>query len=184
MTLLNYSLTLVPGTNENVEDVQTMFEEVRSVVNDLDNSNIASDAAIAYSKIDVPSGAIDPLKLLFTPVYEVGGGFEPAVTAPADGLYLICFRGYANAAGAGSFADWWARCEIQVAGATRGYQDVYGYQEDVPGWAAGTPGTGFSITTVQTVASGEQIKGAFVSEVNAGATDMVLEVVRIGKKPF
>ena len=58
MSLLNYSVTLVAKSPENVNDIRTMFDEVRAVVNNLDNDNIAPDAGIDYSKLNVPGDTI------------------------------------------------------------------------------------------------------------------------------
>lgn len=55
MTLLNYSVELEPGVPENVNTVQTMFNEVRAIVNSLDSDNIDS---IDLDKINVPDNAI------------------------------------------------------------------------------------------------------------------------------
>ena len=53
MALLNYSTTLVGGSPENVNTITQLLEEARSSINSIHNAQIASDAAIAYSKLNL-----------------------------------------------------------------------------------------------------------------------------------
>lgn len=51
MPALNYSVSLAADTPEDINDVITRFNEIRAVVNALDNDNIAGGAGIEYSKL-------------------------------------------------------------------------------------------------------------------------------------
>jgi len=59
MTLLNYTTSLVAGTPEDINDVQSMFNQVAAVVNNLDNDNIAPLADIDYSKLDLTGQVVN-----------------------------------------------------------------------------------------------------------------------------
>lgn len=61
MTLLNYSVTLIAGANENINDVQTMFNEVRTILNgSIDSQNIAANAV---GSAELQDGAVTSAKL-------------------------------------------------------------------------------------------------------------------------
>lgn len=52
MTLLNYSLSLVGGGPENIADVQTLFNEVRAIINgQLTDNNVQAGAGIQHAKL-------------------------------------------------------------------------------------------------------------------------------------
>lgn len=51
MATLNYSVSLVAGANENVNHVQTMFNEAKASINSVTNAQIAAAAGIELTKL-------------------------------------------------------------------------------------------------------------------------------------
>jgi hypothetical protein len=53
MTVLDYTTSLVAGEPENVNDVVTMFNEVRAAVNNIDETNLSPSARLPYERLDL-----------------------------------------------------------------------------------------------------------------------------------
>lgn len=119
MSTLTYSHTLVAGTNENVNDVQDMFNDVKTLVNgNLDDTNISSTLAsyVGVSQSGSPrrgksiiataeSRSANTYAVLTTPDRVSG------IVHPADGLMEITFSalwkltsGFVSATHSGSAA--------------------------------------------------------------------------------
>lgn len=94
MPALNYTETLVGNTPENVNKLNTILGEIRSVVNNLDDDNIGG--TIDYAKILVANGAVAAEKV-----------------ALPEGHVLI-----GNASGQAEGQAWSGAVDLSVAGAT------------------------------------------------------------------
>lgn len=59
MAVLNYSVSLVPGANENVNTLNTMLNEIKASVNSIVNDQVSNSAAIQYSKLSLANSILN-----------------------------------------------------------------------------------------------------------------------------
>jgi hypothetical protein len=88
MSLLNYSTSLVPRAPENVGNLNTMLGEIRASINSIHNEQVNSAAAIDFSKINVPNGAVTNAMLaaLSAGKISLAGGQVPVGDGSGGGV--------------------------------------------------------------------------------------------------
>lgn len=81
MTLLAYSHTLIPGTPEDITDVQDMFEDVRTWANgNIDSANLANNAV---TTVEITDLAVTTAKIANNGVTAAKIEAQPAWTSGA-----------------------------------------------------------------------------------------------------
>lgn len=93
MADVNYSKSLTAGANENIADVQTMFNEAKAAINDVDSANV-TDGTITDADLASPNNSV--YRTLFTSKAALGAD---ALAASGASTYLMGHSAFQSGVG-------------------------------------------------------------------------------------